>query len=59
MGAVCLRVKQLNPRLHRAPNGKVLYHGRIDDQFGLGYQRKAPTRRDLTSKRRRRNWRRT
>jgi peroxiredoxin len=30
-----------------APDGKVLYHGRIDDQFGLGYQRKAPTRRDL------------
>jgi peroxiredoxin len=31
-----------------APGGKVLYHGRIDDQFGLGYQRPGkPTRRDL------------
>jgi peroxiredoxin len=29
------------------PDGKVLYQGRIDDQFGIGYQRKAPTRRDL------------
>jgi peroxiredoxin len=29
------------------PAGKVLYQGRIDDQFGIGYTRKAPTRRDL------------
>ncbi|MBX7167794.1 MAG: redoxin domain-containing protein [Pirellulales bacterium] len=26
---------------------KVRYRGRIDDQFGVGYQRAAPTRRDL------------
>jgi peroxiredoxin/mono/diheme cytochrome c family protein len=26
---------------------KVRYWGRVDDQFGIGYQRKAPTRRDL------------
>ncbi len=30
-----------------SPAGKVLYQGRIDDQFGIGYRRKAPTRRDL------------
>jgi peroxiredoxin/mono/diheme cytochrome c family protein len=30
------------------PSGKVLYQGRIDDQFGIGYQRpNKPTRRDL------------
>jgi peroxiredoxin len=29
------------------PSGKVLYRGRIDDQFGVGFRRKAPTRRDL------------
>jgi peroxiredoxin len=29
------------------PSGKVLYQGRIDDQFGIGYKRNAPTRRDL------------
>ena len=30
------------------PTGKVLYRGRIDDQFGIGYQRPGkPTRRDL------------
>lgn len=29
-------------------SGKVLYHGRIDDQFGIGYKRAGkPTRRDL------------
>jgi peroxiredoxin len=27
--------------------GKVLYQGRIDDQYGVGYKRPAPTRRDL------------
>lgn len=27
---------------------KIRYAGRIDDQFGVGYQRKEPTRRDLT-----------
>jgi peroxiredoxin len=27
--------------------GIVRYHGRIDDQFGIGYQRARPTRRDL------------
>jgi peroxiredoxin/mono/diheme cytochrome c family protein len=27
--------------------GKVLYRGRIDDQFGVGYKRPAPTRKDL------------
>lgn len=26
---------------------KIRYHGRIDDQFGLGYQRPQPTRHDL------------
>ena len=31
-----------------APSGKVIYRGRIDDQFGIGYQRPGkPTRRDL------------
>jgi peroxiredoxin len=25
----------------------IVYHGRIDDQFGVGYQRPKPTRRDL------------
>jgi peroxiredoxin len=30
------------------PSGKVLYQGRIDDQFGVGWQRAGkPTRRDL------------
>ncbi len=29
------------------PDGAVLYRGRIDDQFGIGYQRPAPTSRDL------------
>jgi peroxiredoxin/mono/diheme cytochrome c family protein len=29
-------------------SGRVLYHGRIDDQFGIGYRRPGkPTRRDL------------
>ncbi len=27
--------------------GAVVYRGRIDDQFGIGYQRPQPTRRDL------------
>jgi peroxiredoxin len=27
--------------------GKVVYQGRIDDQFGVGYKRSAPTRNDL------------
>ncbi|MBI2807455.1 MAG: redoxin domain-containing protein [Planctomycetes bacterium] len=27
----------------------VCYQGRIDDQFGIGYQRKEPTRRDLVA----------
>jgi peroxiredoxin len=27
--------------------GTVRYHGRVDDQFGIGYQRPRPTRRDL------------
>lgn len=27
--------------------GAVVYRGRIDDQYGIGYQRKAPTRREL------------
>jgi peroxiredoxin len=30
-----------------SPAGKVLYQGRVDDQFGVGYRRKAPNRRDL------------
>jgi peroxiredoxin len=30
-----------------SPAGAVLYQGRIDDQFGVGYKREAPTRRDL------------
>ncbi len=29
------------------PAGKVLYRGRIDDQFGVGFKRPSPTRRDL------------
>jgi peroxiredoxin len=29
------------------PAGTILYQGRIDDQFGVGYRRTAPTRRDL------------
>jgi peroxiredoxin len=29
--------------------GKVRYQGRIDDQFGLGYNRPKPTRRDLAT----------
>lgn len=29
------------------PAGKILYHGRIDDQIGIGYRRKEATRRDL------------
>jgi peroxiredoxin len=28
-------------------NGRILYRGRIDDQFGIGYRRTQPTRRDL------------
>jgi len=28
-------------------NGRILYRGRIDDQFGIGYRRAEPTRRDL------------
>src|SRR5579871_1072169 len=27
--------------------GKILYRGRIDDQFGIGFKRPAPTHRDL------------
>jgi peroxiredoxin/mono/diheme cytochrome c family protein len=27
--------------------GKILYRGRVDDQFGIGYRRAEPTRRDL------------
>jgi peroxiredoxin len=30
-------------------SGKILYRGRIDDQFGIGYRRPAPTRRDLAA----------
>jgi peroxiredoxin/mono/diheme cytochrome c family protein len=30
-----------------SPEGKVLYQGRIDDQFGVNFKRAAPTRRDL------------
>jgi peroxiredoxin len=30
-----------------SPAGKVLYQGRIDDQIGIGYKRKQPSRRDL------------
>src|SRR5262249_50243585 len=30
-----------------SPAGAVLYQGRIDDQFGIGYKREGPTRRDL------------
>ncbi len=30
-----------------ASDGRVLYQGRIDDQYGVGYRSKAPTRRDL------------
>src|SRR5262249_19026548 len=29
------------------PAGRVRYHGRIDDQYGVGYQRPKPVRRDL------------
>jgi peroxiredoxin len=31
------------------PRGKIVYHGRIDDQFGVGYKRKQPANRDLAS----------
>jgi thiol-disulfide isomerase/thioredoxin len=30
-----------------SPDGKILYQGRIDDQRGVAYKRKSPTRRDL------------
>jgi peroxiredoxin len=30
-----------------SPSGKILYQGRIDDQIGIGFKRKDPTRRDL------------
>ena len=30
-----------------SPAGKILYQGRIDDQFGVGFKRKEATRRDL------------
>ncbi|MFO0878934.1 MAG: redoxin domain-containing protein [Gemmataceae bacterium] len=30
-----------------SPTGEVLYQGRIDDQIGIGFKRKEPTRRDL------------
>ena len=30
-----------------SPAGKILYQGRIDDQIGIGFKRKEPTRRDL------------
>jgi peroxiredoxin len=29
------------------PSGTIVYRGRIDDQFGVGFKRPAPTRRDL------------
>ena len=29
--------------------GKVLYQGRIDDQIGIGFRKKEPTRRDLAA----------
>src|SRR5262249_22711277 len=32
-----------------SPKGQVLYQGRIDDQVGIGYRRKEPTRRDLAA----------
>ena len=32
-----------------SPAGVVLYQGRIDDQFGIGYKREGPTRRDLAA----------
>jgi peroxiredoxin len=32
-----------------SPAGKVLYQGRIDDQIGIGYKRKQPTRHDLVA----------
>jgi thiol-disulfide isomerase/thioredoxin len=31
------------------PAGRILYQGRIDDQFGVGFRRKAPTRQDLAA----------
>jgi peroxiredoxin len=31
------------------PAGHILYQGRIDDQFGIGYKRAAPTRHDLAA----------
>jgi peroxiredoxin len=30
-------------------SGRILYRGRIDDQFGIGYRRPDPTRRDLAA----------
>lgn len=36
------------PEVFLLDAGKVIrYHGRIDDQYGIGYQREKPTRRDL------------
>src|SRR5262245_11524930 len=32
-----------------SPKGQVLYQGRIDDQIGVGFRRKAAKRRDLVS----------
>jgi peroxiredoxin/mono/diheme cytochrome c family protein len=29
------------------PKGKIVYRGRIDDQFGIGFKRPSPTQRDL------------
>lgn len=30
-----------------SPAGQILYQGRIDDQIGIGFKRKAPSRKDL------------
>jgi peroxiredoxin len=36
------------PEVFLLDAGRVIrYHGRIDDQYGIGYQREKPTRRDL------------
>lgn len=31
------------------PRGEIVYRGRIDDQYGIGYKRSAPTRTDLVA----------
>lgn len=41
------RVRRTPEAFVLSPAGQVLYQGRIDDQIGIGFRRKEPTRRDL------------